>query len=227
MRSLSLLGPWLLLLESRLRITEIFFSIQGESTRVGLPTVFVRLTGCPLRCQYCDTAYAFKGGEWKTTSEILEAVQSYPTPYVTVTGGEPLAQKAVLPLMTELANIGCSISLETSGALPIHEVDPRVSRIVDLKTPGSAELSRNLYENIAYLKPTDEVKIVICDKADYEWAKDILNQYDLSSKCPVLFSPSHTELRPEELAEWIMSDGLPVRLQTQMHKYMWGNAQGR
>ncbi|MDH5764646.1 MAG: 7-carboxy-7-deazaguanine synthase QueE [Gammaproteobacteria bacterium] len=211
----------------RLRITEIFFSLQGESSLVGYPTVFIRLTGCPLRCGYCDTAYAFTGGEWMTVQSILQQVKQYQTPYVCVTGGEPLAQKDCQVLLTELCANDYQVSLETSGALPVSAVDHRVKKIMDLKTPGSGEESRNLYENIDALTSGDEVKFVICHREDYEWAKSLLDQYELTAKCGVLFSPVQGELSPTELAEWILQDQLAVRFQIQLHKHLWSNQPGK
>jgi 7-carboxy-7-deazaguanine synthase len=209
----------------RLKITEIFFSIQGEAAFSGWPTVFVRLTGCPLRCQYCDTAYAFTGGEWRTFAEIETEIRRYGTPYVCVTGGEPLAQPRCASLLASLCDAGFDVSLETSGAIDISPVDTRVARVVDLKTPGSKEEHRNLWQNVALLTPRDAVKIVICDRADYEWARNVLTQR--SWPCAVYFSPSHTELPAGTLAEWILADRLPVRLQVQLHKVLWGNVPGR
>jgi 7-carboxy-7-deazaguanine synthase len=210
---------------ARLKITEIFFSIQGEAAFSGWPTVFVRLTGCPLRCQYCDTAYAFTGGEWRTFGEIEAEVRAYGTPYVCVTGGEPLAQPRCTALLTSLCNAGFNVSLETSGAIDISDVDTRVSRVVDLKTPGSREEHRNRWQNLALLTPHDAVKIVICDRADYEWARDVVGRYSLP--CPVFFSPSYEGLPAGQLADWIVEDRLPVRLQVQLHKVLWGNVPGR
>jgi len=210
----------------RLRITEIFYSLQGESTLVGYPTVFVRLTGCPLRCGYCDTAYAFQGGEWMSLDAIMEQVSGYRTRYVTVTGGEPLAQKNCLPLLQRLCEAGCQVSLETSGALDISATDPRVIRIVDLKTPGSGEAERNLYENMGHLQAHDQVKFVICSRADYEWAKEKIEEHDLDGRCELLFSPSHDQQNATELADWILQDRLPVRMQLQLHKYLWDNKPG-
>ena len=210
----------------RLRITEIFFSLQGESATVGYPTVVVRLTGCPLRCQYCDTEYAFKGGEWMALPGILEKVASYDTRYVTVTGGEPLAQPDCIPLLQHLCDAGYQVSLETSGALDMSAVDPRVIKVMDLKTPGSGEVERNHYENIPVLQPHDEVKFVICNRGDYDWSVDMLRQYDLAKRCAVLFSPSKGELEATELASWILQDQLPVRMQIQLHKYLWGDEPG-
>lgn len=210
----------------RLRITEIFHSLQGESTLVGLPTVFVRLTGCPLRCGYCDTAYAFQGGEWMLLDEILEQVSAHQSRYVTVTGGEPLAQKNCLPLLTRLCDAGYTVSLETSGALDVSETDPRVIRVMDLKTPGSGEIERNLYENIDHLQAHDQVKFVICSQTDYQWAKQKIAEYTLNERCVVLLSPAHEQQDARELAEWILADRLSVRLQLQLHKYLWGNKPG-
>ena len=209
-----------------LRITEIFYSVQGETSRVGLPTVFVRLTGCPLRCGYCDTAYAFHGGESLTLPTILAQVATYHPRYVTVTGGEPLAQKHALTLLTALCDAGYEVSLETSGALDISGVDQRVSRIVDIKTPGSGEVSKNRWENLARLTPHDEVKFVITDEADYQWARQTLNEHKLNQQCPVLFSPVHGS-GSTALAEWILRDRLPVRMQLQLHKILWNDAAGR
>lgn len=212
---------------SKLRITEIFYSLQGETRTVGLPTVFVRLTGCPLRCQYCDTEYAFTGGQWQTLDAILKQVASYTPRYVTVTGGEPLAQPACLELLTALCDQGYEVSLETSGALDVSKVDPRVVKVLDLKTPGSSEVARNLYSNIEHLLPHDQVKFVICDRADYEWSCQKLQEYKLSDRCEILFSPSHEQLPAGQLADWILADRLPVRLQIQLHKVLWGDAKGR
>ena len=210
---------------SRLKVTEIFFSIQGEAVFSGWPTVFVRLTGCPLRCQYCDTAYAFTGGEWRTFAEIEAEVSRYGTPYVCVTGGEPLAQPRCAELLASLCDAGLNVSLETSGALDIAQVDTRVARVLDIKTPGSREVERNRWQNLQLLTAHDAVKIVICDRADYDWARDVVAKHSLP--CPVFFSPSHDQLPAAELAEWILADRLPVRLQVQLHKILWGNAPGR
>lgn len=214
-------------LAATLRITEIFYSLQGETSRVGLPTVFVRLTGCPLRCGYCDTAYAFHGGETKSVEQILGEVASHRARYVTVTGGEPLAQKNVLPLLAALADAGYSVSLETSGALDVTAVDPRISRIVDIKTPGSGEVAKNRWQNLARLTEHDEIKFVLCGADDYEWAKRVIVQHRLAQLCPVLFSPSYGQLEPATLAEWILRDHLPVRFQLQLHKQLWGETPGR
>lgn len=211
----------------RLRVTEIFFSLQGEASRVGLPTVFVRLTGCPLRCGYCDTEYAFQGGAWMSLDDILGRVRAHPTRHVTVTGGEPLAQRDCLTLLTDLCDAGLDVSLETSGALDITGVDRRVARIVDIKTPGSGEVERNLWANLADLTPRDEVKFVLCDAADYDWACQVLREYRLSERAAILFSPVHGRLEPAVLADWILRDGLPVRLQVQLHKLLWGEGPGR
>lgn len=214
------------LAEASVRVTEVFFSLQGETSRTGLPTVFVRLTGCPLRCGYCDSAYAFHGGERRTLGQLLEAVRAHPTRQVTVTGGEPLAQPGCLPLLGLLCDAGYDVSLETSGALDIGAVDPRVARVVDLKTPGSGECGRNRWENIALLGARDEVKFVLCDRADYEWARAQLIEHGLAGRCAVLMSPVHGRLAPLDLADWILADGLPVRFQVQLHKLLWGDVPG-
>ena len=213
--------------EPTLRLTEIFHSLQGEARTVGRPTVFVRLTGCPLRCVWCDTAYAFQGGTQWALSAILAEVAQYRAGYVTVTGGEPLAQPECLLLLTALCDAGYEVSLETSGALAVDAVDPRVVKVMDLKAPGSGEVQRNRYENVAHLTAKDQVKFVICDKQDYDWARLQCDQYDLYSRVSdVLFSPGHDTLAPRQLAEWILADRLPVRLQVQLHKYLWNNAPG-
>jgi len=210
-----------------LRITEIFHSLQGEARTVGLPTVFVRLTGCPLRCVYCDTAYAFSGGELWAQERVLDTVAGYGARYVTVTGGEPLAQPACLPLLTALCDAGYEVSLETSGAMPVAEVDPRVVKVLDLKTPASGEMARNDYGNIEHLTRQDQVKFVICDRADYDWARFKLDEYRLAERAgDVLFSPSHGQQDARELAEWILADRLPVRLQLQLHKLLWNDEPG-
>lgn len=211
----------------QLRITEIFYSLQGESRTVGLPTVFIRLTGCPLRCSYCDTAYAFTGGEKKSIPDILAEVRRYPTRYVTVTGGEPLAQKACLTLLKALADEGYEVSLETSGAFDIREVDPRVVKVMDLKTPSSGESRRNVYENLRHLAAKDQVKFVIADGADYCWSVDMLREYRLTERCEVLFSPAAGRQNPTELADAILNDRLPVRFQVQLHKILWGDTRGK
>ncbi|MCB1935296.1 MAG: 7-carboxy-7-deazaguanine synthase QueE [Nitrosomonas sp.] len=210
-----------------LRISEIFYSLQGETSRIGLPTVFIRLTGCPLRCGYCDTSYAFTGGQNMTLTAILEQVAGYRTRYVTVTGGEPLAQKNCPALLTALCDAGYSVSLETSGALDIAEVDPRVSKIMDIKTPGSGELEKNRWTNLDYLTQHDEIKFVLCDEADYHWACRMIREHDLDKRCPVLFSPVHGQLDPTALANWILRDQLPVRMQIQLHKLLWEDGPGR
>jgi 7-carboxy-7-deazaguanine synthase len=210
----------------RLKLTEIFHSLQGESTTVGLPTVFVRLTGCPLRCQYCDTAYAFHGGNWWTLPDILQRVAEFGARHVCVTGGEPLAQPNCLPLLSALCDAGYQVSLETSGAMAVEQVDARVMRVVDVKTPGSGEEANNLYAQLGTLTNHDQVKFVICDRADYDWSVARLRELALAERCTVLFSPSHEQLPARELADWILADRLPVRFQLQLHKYLWGNVPG-
>jgi 7-carboxy-7-deazaguanine synthase len=212
---------------ARLRVTEIFHSLQGEARTVGWPTVFVRLTGCPLRCHYCDTEYAFSGGESMSLEQVLSEVSTYAPRHVTVTGGEPLAQPACLPLLNRLCDAGYQVSLETSGALDVSGVDARVVKVMDLKTPGSGECDRNRYENLELLTERDQLKFVLCDRGDYDWAKGLLVQQDLASRCEVLFSPSYGQLEPRELAEWILADRLPVRFQIQLHKLLWGEEPGR
>ena len=212
---------------SLLRITEIFYSLQGESNTVGLPTVFVRLTGCPLRCAYCDTAYAFVGGKKVEIADIISQVEKYNTQYVTVTGGEPLAQPNCLELITQLLDKGFTVSLETSGAIDLSAVDSRTVKVMDLKTPSSGELSKNLYENIQYLDAKDQVKFVIGNNDDYEWSKKIVDEYVLPKRCQVLFSPVMGVQSPTELADKILQDRLPVRFQIQLHKILWDNAQGK
>jgi 7-carboxy-7-deazaguanine synthase len=214
-------------LSVRLKLTEIFLSLQGEADTVGLPTVFVRLTGCPLRCQYCDTAYAFHGGDWWELPRILERVGELSARYVCVTGGEPLAQPSCLPLLTALADAGYRVSLETSGSMLIDAVDSRVIRVVDVKTPGSHEEHRNRYDQLQRLRPEEQVKFVICDRADYDWSREQMTRLQLTQRCQVLFSPSHEQLPARELADWILADRLPVRFQIQLHKYLWGNEPGR
>lgn len=213
--------------DSGLRITEIFHSLQGEARTVGLPTVFVRLTGCPLRCHYCDSEYAFHGGERHSFEQIVEQVASFSAKYVCVTGGEPLAQPGCIDLLTTLCDLGYSVSLETSGAMDISKVDDRVSVVLDLKTPASGEQDKNLYSNIPLLKNKDQVKFVICDRVDYDWARFQLDQLQLTTKVgDVLFSPSFEQLAPKQLAEWILDDRLPVRFQMQLHKQLWGDTPG-
>lgn len=212
---------------ARLRITEIFCSLQGESRSVGWPTVFVRLTGCPLRCGYCDTTYSFHGGQWQEIDAIVAEVLSHRVRHVCVTGGEPLAQRRCLTLLQKLCDAGLEVSLETSGALDIAEVDARVVRVMDIKTPGSGEVGKNLWANVAHLQPQDQVKFVICSRDDYDWAKAVLLEHDLPARCEVLFSPSFGQIPAVALAEWIIEDRLPVRFQTQLHKQLWGEAQGR
>jgi 7-carboxy-7-deazaguanine synthase len=209
-----------------LRVSEVFLSLQGETSRAGLPTVFVRLTGCPLRCRWCDTTYSFQGGETVTLTSLLTRVADYGVSTVCVTGGEPLAQKNCLPLLTALCDAGYSVSLETSGALDVGAVDPRVSRIVDIKPPESGEAARNRWENIAHLSAHDELKFVLANRADYEWAREIIRAQNLTAICPVLLSPVQGELPPAQLAEWVLADRLPVRMQVQLHKILWGNTPG-
>jgi 7-carboxy-7-deazaguanine synthase len=211
----------------QLRITEIFYSLQGEARTVGCPTVFVRLTGCPLRCGYCDTAYAFSGGKLVSMPEILETVSSFGASYVCVTGGEPLAQPGAILLCKELCDAGYEVSLETSGSIDVSSVDPRVVKVMDLKTPGSLELDKNLYSNIEHLTKNDQVKFVICDRKDYEWSKGQLETHDLAEKVSdVLFSPSFEQIDARQLAEWVLEDRLPVRFQLQQHKLLWADAPG-
>lgn len=211
----------------RLKLTEIFLSLQGESRSIGWPTVFVRLTGCPLRCQYCDTAYAFHGGQWWDVDAILAEVAGHGARHVCVTGGEPLAQKRCIGLLQRLCDAGHEVSLETSGALDISDVDPRVSRVLDIKTPGSMEAHRNLWSNLALLTPHDQAKFVICSQQDYQWARDIVSEHRISQVCDVLFSPSFGQVVPRDLADWIIADRLPVRFQLQLHKILWDDAPGR
>ena len=212
---------------SELRITEIFHSLQGETSTTGLPTVFVRLTGCPLRCGYCDTAYAFEGGQKMALSDIMATVNDYGARYVTVTGGEPLAQPQCIDLLEQLCDAGYRVSLETSGAMSVADVDPRVFKIVDLKTPGSGEMARNLYDNIPLLLPHDEVKFVICDRQDYDWSCLKMDELQLADRvAEILFSPSQAELAPRQLADWMLQDKLSVRMQLQTHKYIWGDQPG-
>jgi len=209
------------------RLTEVFLSLQGETSRTGLPTVFVRLAGCPLRCRWCDTTYSFQGGETVAVADVVARVAEFGVTTVCVTGGEPLAQKHAPALLTALADAGYSVSLETSGALDVSEVDARVSRIVDIKPPESGESGRNRWENLAHLTAHDEIKFVLANRADYEWARGVLRERALDRVCPVLFSPVQGELAPAELADWIIEDRLPVRMQVQLHKVLWGNTPGR
>ncbi|MBP6918485.1 MAG: 7-carboxy-7-deazaguanine synthase QueE [Legionellaceae bacterium] len=209
-----------------LRITELFYSIQGESNTSGYPTVFVRLTGCPLRCQFCDTAYAFQGGNLISIDRILEQISAYKTSHVCVTGGEPLAQPNCIPLLQRLCDANYIVSIETSGALDISQIDPRVLIVMDLKTPGSGEVSKNLWTNIPLLKAQDQIKFVICDHDDYLWACDMIKQYQLTEKAHVIFSTSWEQLNPTDLANWILADHLPVRFQLQLHKILWADAKG-
>jgi 7-carboxy-7-deazaguanine synthase len=211
----------------RLKITEVFLSLQGEARDAGWPTVFVRLTGCPLRCQYCDTAYAFHGGEWRDIDAILVEVASYGVRHVCVTGGEPLAQKRCITLLQRLCDAGYVVSLETSGAIDISEVDPRVSRVLDIKTPGSHEAARNRWQNLPLLTAHDQIKFVICDRADFDWARDVVAEHGLADICDVLFSPSYAQLGARELADWIVAERLPVRYQMQLHKLLWNDEPGR
>ena len=213
--------------QRELRVTEIFYSLQGESRTAGLPTVFIRLTGCPLRCTYCDTSYAFSGGERMTLSGIVDQVAAYEPRYVTVTGGEPLAQKDCWLLLKMLCDAGYTTSLETSGAMDISRVDKRVSTVLDIKTPGSGEKEKNRLQNLRLLKRKDQIKFVITDRADYEWSRQFITEQELLGKCEILFSPVHGQLAPVNLADWILADNLQVRLQIQLHKYLWGDERGR
>ncbi len=210
-----------------LRITEIFFSIQGETSKIGLPTVFIRLTGCPLRCQYCDTSYAFYGGEVMLFEDIIRQVTKFNCKDVCVTGGEPLAQANSKKLLKDLADLDFQVSLETGGSISLKEVDERVKIIMDIKTPDSGEATKNRWENLELLKQTDELKIVICSREDYQWSKEIIEQYKISEKCPILFSPCAESIDPRDLAEWILTDQLPIRFQMQIHKILWNNQPGR
>lgn len=213
--------------DGRLRITEVFHSIQGEGDAVGWPTVFVRLTGCPLRCTWCDTTYSFQGGNWRTIGSLLAEVAAFRTRHVCVTGGEPLAQRRCLELLARLCDAGHEVSLETSGALDVSAVDPRVRKVVDLKAPGSGESARNLWSNLEHLRPHDQVKFVLAGRGDYDWAVERLREHGLAARCQVLFSPVWSTLPPRELAQWILDDRLPVRLQVQLHKLLWGEEPGR
>lgn len=213
--------------EERLRITEVFHSLQGEARTAGYPTVFVRLTGCPLRCVYCDTEYAFYGGEWTSIDEVVSQARDFGAPFVTVTGGEPMAQKNCRRLLSRLCDTGAEVSLETGGAMNLAGLDSRVVVVMDLKTPASGEMKRNRWDNLDHLRPGDQVKFVICDRDDYEWARARVEEYRLADRFEVLFSPSHGVLPPSELADWILADRLPVRFQVQLHKYIWGDEPGR
>ncbi|MBI5889539.1 MAG: 7-carboxy-7-deazaguanine synthase QueE [Nitrosomonadales bacterium] len=210
-----------------LRISEIFYSLQGETSRVGLPTVFVRLTGCPLRCTYCDTTYAFSGGQTMTLESIMAEVKRHGAHYVTVTGGEPLAQRNCLSLLRALCDAGYKVSLETGGALDVSGVDARVVKVLDIKTPASGEVEKNLWSNLEHLNPHDEIKFVLCDEADYQWAKAVLRERGLAQRCAVLFATAQGQLAARDVADWILRDRLPVRLQVQLHKLLWGNEVGR
>lgn len=210
-----------------MKLSEIFFSLQGETRTVGLPTIFIRLTGCPLRCQYCDTAYAFSGGENFLIEEIIIEIKKYQTRYVTVTGGEPLAQKECVTLLKKLCDLDYIVSLETSGALDVSVVDSRVVKIMDIKTPASLESSKNNFDNIKYLSPHDQIKFVICDRHDYDWSKKIILQFELNKKCEILFSPGYQQIDCAKLADWILADQLPVRFQAQLHKVIWGDVPGK
>ncbi len=212
--------------DTRLRITEIFYSLQGEADTTGVPTVFIRLTGCPLRCQYCDTAFAFHGGRWMAFDSILEKTREYRCRHVCVTGGEPLAQKNCAGLLRDLCDDGYRVSLETSGAADLSVVDSRVIKVMDLKTPGSGEVDRNLWENLRLLSKDDQIKFVICDRADFEWAGEQVRQRRLDGICTVWFSPSYEQIKPVDIADWILQERLPVRLQLQLHKYLWGTGPG-
>jgi 7-carboxy-7-deazaguanine synthase len=212
---------------TRLKVQELFLSIQGEANAVGWPTVFVRLTGCPLRCQYCDTEYAFHGGEWRAENQVLTQVAEFGVRHVCVTGGEPLAQKGCRSLLRALCDAGYAVSLETSGALDITDIDTRVQRVVDVKTPGSREEARNRYEQLSTLRLDELIKFVICSREDYEWARELVLERSLDRMCTVLFSPSYQQIEPRSLAEWILADRLPVRFQVQLHKYLWGDVPGR
>lgn len=211
---------------ARLKITEIFYSLQGEACNVGLPTVFIRLTGCPLRCVYCDTAYAFTGGEWMDIESIIERVKQYDTSHITVTGGEPLAQKNCIELLSNLCDLGYDVSLETSGAVLVDKVDKRVVKVLDIKTPASAEDSKNKFENIELINANDQIKFVICNENDYQWSKRVIDDYQLGSRCEILFSPSYDQLDASTLANWVLRDQLNVRFQIQLHKYLWGDKPG-
>ena len=212
--------------QSRLKITEIFYSLQGEAKNVGLPTVFIRLTGCPLRCHYCDTAYAFTGGEWMEIESIIAEVKKYSTSHVTVTGGEPLAQKNCINLLQQLCDLDYDVSLETSGAILVDAVDERVVKVLDVKTPASGEVTKNKFENFALLSAEDQIKFVICDENDYHWSKQLIEDYQLEDKCELLFSSAHELLDTATLADWVLRDQLNVRFQIQLHKFLWGDKHG-
>lgn len=212
--------------QARLKITEIFFSLQGEARNVGLPTVFIRLTGCPLRCGYCDTEYAFTGGEWMDAESIVNQVKKYNTSFITVTGGEPLAQKNCIGLLKQLCDLGYEVTLETSGALAVDKVDTRVVKVLDIKTPASNEESRNRFENLSFLTADDQIKFVICDENDYLWSKRVIEKYQLENKCDILFSPAYRQMDEAKLAGWVLKDQLNVRFQIQLHKYLWGDKPG-
>ena len=211
---------------NRLRISEIFHSLQGEARDVGRPTVFIRLTGCPLRCLWCDTEYAFHGGEWREIDEIVEHARTFGAKHVCVTGGEPLSQKRCLDLLRKLCDAGFDVSLETSGAVDVHDVDSRVTKVMDLKAPGSGEVARNLWTNLDAITRRDQIKFVLADRGDYDWAKDVMSERELSARCDILLSPVYGKLAPRELAEWILADRLPVRMQIQLHKVLWGETPG-
>ena len=211
----------------RLRVNEIFYSLQGEADAVGFPTVFIRLTGCPLRCQHCDTEYAFHAGEWFDLDTIIDTTRGYGARHVCVTGGEPLAQPNCIALLTRLCDLGYQVSLETSGAMDISNVDARVVRVVDIKTPGSNEAARNRLESLPVLTPKDQVKFVICSREDYDWSKEFLREHGMTQRCQVLFSPSYGQITGTQLADWILADRLAVRFQLQLHKVLWGDVPGK
>ncbi len=212
--------------DDQLLITEIFYSLQGESSTVGIPTIFIRLTGCPLRCQYCDTEYAFTGGEWTSFSDIIAQLKKYDSRYITVTGGEPLAQKNCIDFLQQLCDLDYNVSLETSGAIDISQVDARVMKVMDIKTPASQEADKNRFDNLRYLDGKDQIKLVICDRDDYDWAKRFIDEHSLTDICEVLVSPSHEQVDATELADWVLQDHLHVRMQLQLHKILWGGQPG-